>query len=308
MKQLVISNRLTNRETQSFNQYLKEIAEIDVFTPEEELLCAEKASLGDKESIDELVRRNLRFVVSVAKQYANIQNPLEDLVNEGNIGLMIAAEKFKLEMGFKFISYAVWWIRKVIIEHLNNHGRLVRLPANKINSLSTLDKKINELEQRLGRPVDIYEIIDEFGEDFKAQAEKRGAKSSMEKILTEYEDLDTLSSFTMDSLDRELSDGEHGVSLYETISDENNFTSTDMGLVKEDIKNDIRTLLGKLKPRDEQIMIYLYGLDGEDPKTLRDVSEIIGITTEMVRQVKLKSLDLLRNKIKGSRLETNGRA
>ena len=160
MKQFVITSKVTNRENQSFNQYLKDISEIEVFSSKEEVICAEKASRGDKKAIDELVRRNLRFVVSVAKQYATTQNPLEDLVNEGNIGLIIAAEKFKPEMGFKFISYAVWWVRKIIMEHLSKHGRLVRLPANKINSLSKLDKQINELEQKLGRNVCIQEIIE----------------------------------------------------------------------------------------------------------------------------------------------------
>ena len=165
MKQLKISTKLTNRDIHSFNQYLKEISDIDVFTPEQEAICTEKACKGDQDAIDELVRRNLRFVVSVAKQYATPMNPLEDLVNEGNIGLMLAAQKFRPEMGFKFISYAVWWVRKIIMEHLTKNGRMVRLPANKVNSLSKLDKQIHLLEQKLGRNVSIIEVVEEFGSE-----------------------------------------------------------------------------------------------------------------------------------------------
>src|ERR1039458_8758932 len=165
MKQLVISARTTKRDTASFNLYLREISEIKMLTPEEELICANKVVLGDKAAIEELIVKNLRFVVSVAKQYAKAENPLEDLVNEGNIGLMIAAKKFRPDMGFKFISYAVWWIRKIILEHLAKNGRIVRIPANKINDLSKLDKKINKMEQKLGRNLDTQELIKEFGKD-----------------------------------------------------------------------------------------------------------------------------------------------
>ena len=213
MKRLVISTKLTNRANHSFNQYLKEISAIDIFTPEEEAICTEKASRGDAEAINELVNRNLRFVVSVAKQYATAQNPLEDLVNEGNVGLIIAAEKFKPEMGFKFISYGVWWIRKVIIEHLTKNGRLVRIPANKVNNLSKLDKQINKLEQKLGRNVSVQELIDEFKSNLGGEQ-----KNNYKKVISEYEFLDVLNNYKMDSLDRDISgDDNGGTSLGETI-------------------------------------------------------------------------------------------
>jgi len=293
MKQLVITNKLTNREIQSFNQYLKDISEIEVFTPEEEAICAKKASHGDKQAVDELVRRNLRFVVSVAKQYATTQNPLEDLVNEGNIGLIIAAEKFKPEMGFKFISYAVWWVRKIIMEHLSKHGRLVRLPANKINSLSKLDKQINELEQRLGRNVSIHEIIEEFGSELGIDG-----TSSHKKLKDEYVFLDLLNDFSMDSLDRDISGDEgNGTTLAETISDDSIFKSTDQELLTEDIKKQLNTVLDTLKPRDRSVMVALYGLDGNLPRTLNDIGEEIGVTREMVRQIRQKSLEKLRKKL-----------
>ena len=293
MKQLVITAKLTNREIHSFNQYLKDIAEIDVFTAEEEAICAEKASRGDKEAIDELVRRNLRFVVTVAKQYATAQNPLEDLVNEGNIGLIIAAEKFKPEMGFKFISYAVWWIRKIIMEHLSKHGRLVRLPANKINSLSKLDKQINQLEQKLGRSVSIHEIIEEFGGEFGLSN-----KQSPKKINDEYILLDMLNDFTMDSLDRDISGDEgNGTTLGETISDDSIFKSAEQQLITNDVKKQLNEVLDILKPRDKQVMIGLFGLDGNLPRTLNDIGEEIGVTREMVRQIRQKSLGLLKKKL-----------
>jgi RNA polymerase primary sigma factor len=293
MKQLVITNRRTNREIHSFNQYLKDIAEIEVFTPQEEAICAEKASHGDKQAVDELVRRNLRFVVSVAKQYATAQNPLEDLVNEGNIGLIIAAKKFKPEMGFKFISYAVWWVRKIIMEHLSKHGRLVRLPANKINSLSKLDKQINQLEQKLGRNVSIHEIIEEFGSEFGLSN-----KQTPKKISDEYILLDMLNDFTMDSLDRDISGDEgNGTTLAETISDDSIFKSADNGLLNEDIKKQLNEVLDTLKPRDRQVMVGLFGLDGNLPRTLNDIGDEIGVTREMVRQIRQKSLGLLKKKL-----------
>jgi len=298
MKQLVITSRLTNRSNDSFNQYLKEVAAIEKFTPEEEAICTEKASQGDREAINELVRRNLRFVVSVAKQYANTQNPLEDLVNEGNIGLIIAAEKFKPEMGFKFISYGVWWIRKVIIEHLTKNGRLVRIPANKINNLSKLDKQINKLEQKLGRTVTVQELIDEFGSELGLEE-----KGNINKITSEYEFLDVLNNYTMDSLDRDISgDDGGGTTLGETLSD-STFESADHAMVEQDIKNELNKVLDTLKPRDRKVMVGLFGLDGDFPKTLKDVSDEIGVTREMVRQIREKCLDKLRKQMKGSGLK-----
>ena len=257
MKPLLITARVTNRENQSFKQYLKDISEIDKFTPEQEKECAEKATLGDQDAINELVRRNLRFVVSVAKQYANAQNPLEDLVNEGNIGLIKAAEHFKPEMKFKFISYAVWWIRKVILEHLAKHGRLVRLPANKLNSLSKLDKEINQLEQKLCRPISISDVIDEFGYD-----EASGTNTSNKKTKDEYEFLSALNYYKMDSLDRDISPENDGVSLSDTLSDESIFKATDHDIITQDTKKGLDNVLNTLKPRDKQIMVALFGLDG----------------------------------------------
>jgi RNA polymerase primary sigma factor len=299
MKPLQITARVTNRENQSFKQYLKDISEIDKFTPEQEKECTEKSSRGDQDAIDELVRRNLRFVVSVAKQYSNAQNPLEDLVNEGNIGLIKAAKRFKPDMGFKFISYGVWWIRKVILEHLAKHGRMVRLPANKLNSLSKLDKEINQLEQKLCRPISIGDVIDEFGYD-----EVSGDNSSNKKTKDEYEFLSALNYYSMDSLDRDISGQENdGVSLSDTLSDESIFKATDHDIITQDTKNGLDNVLSTLKPRDKQIMVALFGLDGTIPRTLKDVGDEMGITREMVRQIKERTLLKLKKQLQNSELK-----
>jgi len=301
MKQFVITGKVTNRANGSFNQYLKEVAEISVLTPQEEAIYTQKASAGDQEAINELVRRNLRFVISVAKQYATPLNPLEDLVNEGNIGLIMAAERFKPEMGFKFISYAIWWIRKVIMEHLSKHGRLVRIPANKINSLSKLDKQIHQLEQKLGRKVSIEEVINEYGKDLALDE-----KTSIQKVTSEYEFLDVLNNYNMDSLDRDISGDEgDGTLLSETLSDDSTFKSVDHELITQDVKNELNKVLNMLKPRDRKIMVGLFGLDGDLPRTLKDVSDEVGITREMVRQVRQKSLVKLRKVLEKSNIDYN---
>ena len=278
MKQLKISHKLTNRENESFKQYLKEISDIKIFeTPEEEYAVAERASLGDRKAIDELVQRNLRFVVSVAKQYSADDLPLEDLVNEGNIGLIMAAEKFTPTMGNKFISYAVFWIRKVILEHIAKHGKMVRIPANKLNSLSKLDKKISELEQIKGRKVDVQEVIEEFGNEINDE---------------DFMFLDVLGSYNMDSLDRQVGN-EEGSFLGELIADKS-FKPTDHLLSGSDLISEINTSLEVFKPRDRRIMEALYGLNGAAPMTLKEIGDEVGITREMARQVREKCLRKLR--------------
>ncbi len=297
MKQLTITTKLTNRENQSFVQYLREVSEIKVLTPEEEVILTEKASSGDKQAIEELVKRNLRFVVSVAKQYATPQNPVEDLVNEGNIGLMMAAERFDPKTGFKFISYAVWWIRKIIMEHLSKNGRLIRLPANKINALSKLDKQINELEQKLGRNVSIREVMDNYNVD----VDVLDALSNYGKSSSDLEVLSMLSGYSMDSLDRELGHDEGGSTLGDNVVD-NTFDTNDHNLLYDDMKKELNKVLDTLKPRDRQVIVALFGLDGSIPRTLKDVGDEIGVTREMVRQIKEKSLIKLRKRLNGSEI------
>lgn len=304
MNNLTITARLTNRDNLSFKQYLREVAEIKPFTPEEEIECAEKASKGDTDAMEQLVLRNLRFVVSVAKQYVTPQTHLEDLVNEGNIGLITASKKFRPEMGFRFISYAVWWIRKLIIEHLAQYGRIVRLPANKLNSLSKLDKQIHLLEQKLGRDVSIIEVVEEFGSELDLGF-TTSDDSEYKKLKDEYQFLGVLSDYSVDSLDKQIGgeDGDSNAStLIDVITVDGSYEPTDAGVQQNDVRRTLDIALNKLKPRDKKIMISLFGLDGTFPKSLKDVGDEFDITREMVRQIKEKSLKVLQKHLGKSEL------
>ena len=278
MKSIKITERFTKRESNSFKQYLAEIAEIQMFTPAEEAECSLKAENGEKAAIDELVKRNLRFVVSVAKQYETANISLEDLVNEGNIGLIMAAQQYKTNTGFKFITYAVFWIRKMIMEYLAKNSRIVRLPANKISGLSKLNQHIIQLEQKLGRSVDLSEVIEEYGTKFSKE---------------EISELESVSMLTFESLDAAINDNEGGNNLYDVLENENS-KPTDYLIVNEDTKKRIRNVLTILKPRDRQIMIDLFGLDGDTQMTLKEVGEKVGLTREMVRQIRERSLKKLK--------------
>lgn len=289
MKSLTISKRLTNRDTQSFNQYLKEIGDIDLLSPEEEKELTKRTSIGDEAAITELVRKNLRFVVSVAKQYTSAANPLPDLINEGNIGLIMAARKFKPEMGFKFISYAVWYIRKVILEFLNKNGRLVRLPDNKIGLLNKLEKKITKLEQELGRKVDVNDLIDmDFDEVLSTDTYR---------INDEYQLLTMLNN-NVDSIDREIdTDDGNGTTLGDLLTSESIFKASDYELVRNETNAKLVSVMNLLKPREQHVINGLFGLDGSFPRTLGDIGDELGITREMVRQIRDKSLTKMKRKL-----------
>jgi RNA polymerase primary sigma factor len=280
MKQLKISNSITNRDDESFKKYLKEVSEIKLFeTPEDEYNCAVKAASGDKNAINELVRRNLRFVISVAKQYSTEQSPLIDLVNEGNLGLIIAAKKFTPEKGNKFISYAVWYVRKLILEYITKNSKMVRIPANKVSALSKIEKRFNELEQLEGRSVDMVEVVELYGHEINDD---------------DFTFLDILSGYNMDSLDRQItSDDGNGYVLGDLITDSSN-QKTDHLVNSFDMKQELEKGLDILKPRDREIMGQLFGLNGAEEKTLKEISEDFGISREMARQIKEKSLKKLR--------------
>jgi len=288
MKQIKITQRLTNRSVDSFNQYLMDIREIDMLTIEEEIELTQKTAMGDKAAINELVSRNLRFVVSVAKKYETANLPIGDLVNEGNIGLIKAAEKFDPSLNIRFISYAVWWVRKIILEYISNHTRIIRLPMNRLNEMSKLDQKITELEQKLGRTIDAHEFVSVFENEFEGD---------------KHEVLDLLTVGSVDSLDREIGGvGEETSKLSDLLSDPS-AKSTDHLMLNSDLKSEIARLLAYLKPRDKRIMIDLYGLSGEYPMSLKEVSEREGISREMVRQVKEKSLKKLKILLRNSALK-----
>lgn len=274
MKSIRITDRFTKRESGSFKQYLSEISEIKMFTPAEEAECLLKVEKGDKDAIDELVKRNLRFVISIAKQYEVGNICLEDLVNEGNFGLIMATKQYKVNTGFKFITYAVFWIRKMITEYLAKNSRVVRLPSNKINGLSKLNQHTCELEQKLGRTVDISEVIEEYG-----------TKLSNEEVS----ELESIAMLSFESLDAAIDESKGENSLYEIIVNENT-NPTDYLVTNQDLKNQIKNVLIVLKPRDRAIIIDLFGLDGKTPMCIKDVGEKVGLTREMVRQIKAKSL------------------
>jgi RNA polymerase primary sigma factor len=280
MKQFKVTASITKRENQSFKQFLKDVSNIPMLTHDEEIELTAKSSKGDQKAIDKLVNANLRFVISVAKKYATEQIPLEDLVNEGNIGLILAAEKYSPDNGVRFLSYAVWWIRKIIMEHITKYGKMVRIPANKVHSLSKLNQMVSDLEQKNGRRVDIHEVVNEYGNEM-----------SSDDLMF----LDVLTTYHVDSLDREIgNDDGGGVCLGDLLSD-SNAKSTDYLINESDLKQEISKILCDLKPRDQRIMEALFGLDGSIPMGLKEVGDEVGISREMVRQIKEKSLRRLRN-------------
>jgi len=275
MKALRINQKITSREISSFKQYMKEVSEIPMLTPQEEADLSVKAVSGDEAAAQELVTRNLRFVISVAKQYATDKISLEDLVNEGNIGLIKAVEKYDPTKGYKFISFAVWWVRKIIMEYVSNYGKTVRIPANRINELSKLNKYVASIEQKTCHKADIQEIIAEFSKEMSAD---------------DLSLLDGLNNFSIDSLDREIgSDEGGGTSVSDLMFDEDE-NKTDYLLAETDLKTELNAALSTLKPRNKQIMEMLFGLNGYQPMTLQEVGDKIGLTREMVRQIKDKSL------------------
>lgn len=282
MRQLVISQRLTNRDNASFKQYLKEISEIKEFGPHEEAICAEKANRGDRDAINELVSRNLRFVVSVAKQYANTQNSLEDLVNEGNIGFIMAAEKFNPNMGFKFISYAVWWVRQSIMQFIYEHGNMVRLPINKINVIGKVNKAVEQLYHQLDREPTVEEIqaITDF---------------SVEDIKSSY--MDNTRCFSIDQKINEDSDTEMiDIIPGETMED------IEGKLNGESLKHEINNVLTTLTDRETQILNMYFGLNGSKELGLKEIGDKLGLTNERVRQIKELALKKLRMYGKSSKL------
>lgn len=285
MKKMLVVNRITKKESPAFKQYLSDISNIPMFTKKEELECCIKMANGDRKAKEELIKRNLRFVVSMAKQYETSDISIEDLVNEGNIGLVLAADRYKLDdheldESHKFITYAVFWIRKMFLEFIYN-SKLIRMPCNKVAAMSKFNKKVNELEQLHGRAVDANEALDEL----------RGVLppneiQNFEKYLT----------LRVDSLDKTFMHGDNETSLHELIIDDS-LDAPDFELGEQDTKRELNTLLGVLKKRDKKIMEDLYGLNGKVPMTLEQVSEQVGLTREMVRQIKEKSLKTLKKQL-----------
>ncbi|WP_038030084.1 sigma-70 family RNA polymerase sigma factor [Thermonema rossianum] len=275
MRQLKISKQITNRESQSLDKYLQEIGKVDLLTPEEEVELAKRIREGDQLALEKLTKANLRFVVSVAKQYQNQGLSLGDLINEGNLGLIKAAQRFDETRGFKFISYAVWWIRQSILQALAEQSRIVRLPLNRVGSLNKISKTYSELEQRYEREPSPEELAEEL-------------EVSPDEVI------DTLKiSGRHVSVDAPFVQGEEN-SLLDVLENDSE-ESPDTGLVNESLRREIQRALSTLSEREADVITLYFGLNGEHPLTLEEIGERFNLTRERVRQIKEKAIRRLRH-------------
>ena len=275
MRQLKISKQITNRESQSLDKYLQEIGKVDLLTPDEEVTLAQRFREGDQFALEKLTKANLRFVVSVAKQYQNQGLSLGDLINEGNLGLIKAAKRFDETRGFKFISYAVWWIRQSILQALAEQSRIVRLPLNRVGSLNKISKSFSELEQKFERepsPEEIAEVLE----------------------LTTSEVVDTLKiSGRHVSVDAPFVQGEEN-RLLDVLENEDE-ESPDNGLMNDSLRKEVQRALSTLTKREADVITLYFGLNGEHSLTLEEIGEKFNLTRERVRQIKEKAIRRLRH-------------
>jgi RNA polymerase primary sigma factor len=271
-------------DTTSLDIYLRQINRIPLMRLEQEREVATRAKAGDKNAIDQLVNANLRFVVSVAKQYANQGFPIEDLINEGNLGLIKAAQRFDVDRGYKFISYAVWWIRQGMLQALSQNSRIVRIPMNRSNVLYKVSKATRELDQQLGRtptPEEIAERID----------------LSLDDVL----DASRISNSHV-SLDEKIPGDGDDKSFVERLEDEDGVRTDELAF-KNMLSEDLNRALNTLADRERQIMEMYFGLNGEEPLTLEDIGKRIGLTRERVRQIKEQAIQRLRHRSRSRYLE-----
>ena len=283
MRQLKITKSITNRESASLDKYLQEIGREELITVEDEVELAQRIRKGDQEALEKLTRANLRSVVSVAKQYQNQGLSLPDLINEGNLGLIKAAEKFDETRGFKFISYAVWWIRQSILQALAEQSRIVRLPLNQVGSLNKINKALSKFEQeneRMPSPDELAELLD----------------IPREKIA------DTLRvSGRHVSVDAPFVDGEDNSLLDVLVNSDS--PNADRGLVNESLNKEIERALSTLTERERDIVKYFFGI-GTQEMTLEEIGEYFGLTRERVRQIKEKAIRRLRHSARSKLLKS----
>lgn len=274
MRQLKIQNSITNRESHSLELFLQEIGHVDLISPEEEVELAQQIHKGSQKALDRLVKANLRFVVSVAKQYQNQGLPLEDIINEGNLGLIRAAQKFDETRGFKFISYAVWWIRQTIMQAIAEQSRLVRLPLNQVGNVNKIRKEMNKFEMENER----VPTFDELAE--KTNIDENKVEEAI-KISSRHT-----------SLDAPLIDGEAN-SLLDVLADDE-VRMADDTLITESLRDEVDRVLEMLNEREQMVIRASYGLDGQS-MTYEEIAQIYGLTRERVRQIKDKAVKKLRN-------------
>ncbi len=270
-----ITKQYTNRESQSLDKYLQEIGKVDLLTPEQEIELAIEIKKGDQVALEKLVKANLRFVVSVAKQYQNQGLSLGDLINEGNLGLIKAAKRFDETRGFKFISYAVWWIRQSILQALAEQSRIVRLPLNRVGALNKIGKAYSSLEQEYEREPNANELA-----------------SELEMDITEVSDALKISGRHV-SVDAPFSQGEDNRLIDVLENDEQ--PSPDYTLMSDSLRNEIERALSTLTDREAEVIKLYYGLNKEHSLTLEEIGEKFNLTRERVRQIKEKAIRRLRH-------------
>lgn len=276
MRQLKIVKQVTNRETASLDKYLQEIGKVDLITAEQEVDLARRIKEGDQAALEKLVKANLRFVVSVSKQYQNQGLTLPDLINEGNLGLIKAAQRFDETRGFKFISYAVWWIRQSILQALAEQARIVRLPLNKIGSINKVNKAFSKLEQeyeRMPSAEELAEMADMSVEDVRQSLRNSGRHVSMDAPLKEDDDSSNMH-------DLMVSDDESG---------------PEKELINESLRKEIERSLHTLTIREADVIRSYFGLNNKHPLTLEEIGEKFGLTRERVRQIKEKAIRRLKH-------------
>jgi len=285
MRQLKITKSITNRESQSLEKYLQEIGKVELITPEEEVRLATLIKQGDQKALDRLTKANLRFVVSVAKQYQNQGLSLPDLINEGNVGLIKAAQRFDETRGFKFISYAVWWIRQSILQALAEQARIVRLPLNKVGLTNRIQKAFTQLEQEFERepsPEELAELLDMDLDEVNSSLGINARHVSMDSPLSDGEEstlIDVLENPNAEKTDGEL---DHTVGL----------------------NIEIERSLKQLTDRQKEVVCYFFGIGVDHPLSLEDIGDRFNLTRERVRQIKDKALTKLRATQKGDLLRS----
>lgn len=284
MRQLKITKQVTNRDTLSLDKYLHEIGKVELLSAEKEVELAKRIKKGDRQALETLIKANLRFVVSVSKQYQNQGLSLPDLINEGNLGLIKAAERFDETRGFKFISYAVWWIRQSILQALAEQARIVRLPLNKIGSINKINKAFNKLEQEFQREPTVDEV-----------AELMEAKPQL------VEDSMNFSSVHV-SMDAPLRD-EEANNLYDVMLNEDS-KRPDEDLMGNSLRQEIERSLSTLGEREAEILRFYFGLNGYQPHTLEEIGDEFGLTRERVRQIKEKAIKKLKNQYRNRLLKS----
>lgn len=278
MRQLKITKSITNRESQSLEKYLQEIGKVGMISAEDEVKLAAEIKKGNQKALERLVKANLRFVVSVAKQYQNQGLSLPDLINEGNLGLIKAAIRFDETRGFKFISYAVWWIRQSIMQSLAEQSRLVRLPLNKVGLTNRINKACQQLEQEFEReptPEEVADLLDVCLEDVAASMNVNTRHVSMDSPLSDNEDsitlVDVLENANAESTDRQLD-------YYESL------------------KQDVEMSMLALTSRQKDVLCFFFGIGVDHPLSLEDIGERFNLTRERVRQIKDKAISKLKTK------------